>query len=112
MRDAAVVAVIVIVTIALLVVGLRALLRGRRVPTRAKLIIAGALIWLLSPLDLVPDVIPAVGVLDDLVVLITTIKYVLDHLQPPEPGKRRSRARDVLQPSDWRLSDDPPRGLP
>jgi hypothetical protein len=99
----------------LLVVGIRALLRGRRVPTRAKLAIAGALVWLLSPLDPVPDFIPAFGVLDDLVVLITTVKYVLDQLQPPEPGGRRqgSRPRDFIKPSDWRLSEDrPPRELP
>jgi uncharacterized membrane protein YkvA (DUF1232 family) len=104
------VAVIAVSTIVLLVLGLRALLRGRRVPGKAKLVIAGAIVWLLSPLDPLPDVIPIAGVVDDLAVLIATVRYVLDQLQPPtpvdEPVDNALDRRTAIKPSNWRLSDN------
>lgn len=112
------VTVVAVGTILLLAVGIRAVMRGRRVPTKAKMVLAGAVLWLLSPLDLVPDVVPAVGLLDDLVVLIATVRYVLDQLQPPEPGvdrlpvDRRLGRRDAIKPSDWRLSEEQRRRPP
>lgn len=108
------VVVIAVVTVMLLVLGIRALLRGRRVPAKAKLVIAGAIVWLLSPIDLIPDVAMPVGLLDDLAVLIAAVRYVIDQLQPPEPVEprtdraidRRLDRRDVIEPTDWRFTDD------
>lgn len=107
-----VVVLVAIAAVVLFVLGLRLLLRGSRVPTKAKLVIAGAVIWLLSPLDPLPDVLPVAGLLDDIVVLVAAVKYVLDQLQPgdapPEPfPAERLRSRRPLEASDWRLSDDP-----
>lgn len=108
-----VVVIVAIATVVLLAVGLRLLLGGSRVPTKAKLVIAGAVIWLLSPLDPLPDVVPVAGFLDDIAVLIAAVKYVLDQIQPgdappaPFPAERL-RSRRPLQASDWRLSDDGP----
>jgi uncharacterized membrane protein YkvA (DUF1232 family) len=101
------VSVVAVGTVLLLVLGVRALLRGQRVPTRAKLAMAGAVVWLLSPLDLIPDVVPAVGVLDDVVVLIATVRYVLEHLQPAEPLAQRLDRRRAIDVTDWRIPDDP-----
>lgn len=115
MREWTMVAVIAIGTLVLVTIGLRAVLRGRRVPARAKLAAAGAVIWLLSPVDVIPDFAPAVGVLDDLVVLVAAVRYVLDQLQPADPTEPavtaepvadRLRGRRAVQASDWRLSDD------
>ena len=108
-----VVALVAVATAVLLVLGLRLLLRGSRVPTKAKLVIAGAVIWLLSPLDPLPDVLPVAGFLDDIAVLIAAVKYVLDQIQPgdapaaPFPAERL-RSRRPLEASDWRLTDDGP----
>lgn len=115
MRGWQMVAVIAVVTVVLLVVGIRALLRGRRVPAKAKLVIAGAILWLLSPLDPIPDVAMPIGMLDDLAVLIAAVRYVLDHVQPPEPDEphadrraidRRLDRHDVIEPTKWRYTDD------
>lgn len=113
MREWMIAAVVGVGTIVLLVIGIRALLRGRRVPTRAKLAMAGAIVWLLSPLDVIPDVAPVVGILDDVVVLIAAVRYVLDQVQPGPAGppvEDRLRGRRPLDVSDWRLADDPPDG--
>lgn len=105
MRDWMMVAVIVVGVLVLLVLGLRALLGGRRVPNKAKLAILGAVVWLLSPLDPLPDVMPAVGLLDDLVVLVAAVRYVLEQLQREAPSAQQLERRDAIRPKDWRLGD-------
>lgn len=102
------VAAIGIAVVLLLVVGTRALLRGRRVPTRAKLAVAGAVVWLLWPWDVIPDVVPALGILDDVAVLIAAVRYVLGQLEPDQPIERRLGQRRPIDVSDWRITDDPP----
>jgi uncharacterized membrane protein YkvA (DUF1232 family) len=57
-----------------------ALVNDERVPKRDRVIIAGMLAYLLSPLDLIPDFIPVIGQLDDLVVVIVLLDYVFHHL--------------------------------
>ena len=53
----------------------RCLGRDPRVPRSAKLVIGLAGLWLLSPIDLVPDFLPVVGVLDDAVVIALALRY-------------------------------------
>ena len=53
----------------------RRLRRDPRVPRRAKLAIGFALIWLLSPIDLIPEFLPVIGPLDDVVVVALAFRY-------------------------------------
>jgi len=110
MRGWVIAAVVIVGTVVLLVVGIRALLRGQRVPNRAKLAIAAAVLWLLSPLDPLPEALfGPVGLLDDVAVLVALVRYVLDQAQAPpagEPVQRRVRDRRAIDAADWRLSDD------
>ncbi len=46
------------------------LLGDRRVPLRARAILPAVVLYLAMPLDLVPDFIPVVGYLDDLLVVL------------------------------------------
>lgn len=112
MRGWVMVAVIGLGTLLLVVLGIRALLRGRSVPTKAKLAVAGAIVWLVSPIDVIPDFIPALGVLDDVAVLIATVRYVLEHMEPNRepnpPVEQRLDRHRTIDVSDWRISDDPP----
>lgn len=53
------------------------LLLDRRVPLRLKLIVPAALIYLISPIDPLPDLIPFLGHIDDLVVVAVAIGLLL-----------------------------------
>jgi uncharacterized membrane protein YkvA (DUF1232 family) len=62
------------------------LLRDVRVPRRAKVVLGLLVLYLVMPLDLVPDFIPVAGQLDDAVLVAVTIAYVA-----------RSAGRDVIE---------------
>lgn len=53
------------------------LLRDRRVPLRAKIVLGVASVWLASPIDLIPEFIPIVGSLDDAIVAAIALRYLL-----------------------------------
>lgn len=40
------------------------------------------LLYVLSPVDLIPDMIPIVGLLDDLIVVPTVVRWMLGRLPP------------------------------
>jgi uncharacterized membrane protein YkvA (DUF1232 family) len=48
-------------------------------PLRVKIVIVLAGIYLLNPIDLIPDFIPVLGQLDDIVVLSLAVRYVKRH---------------------------------
>ena len=51
-------------------------LRGdTRVPRRAKVAVAIAGLWLVSPIDLIPEFLPVIGPLDDVVVVALALRY-------------------------------------
>jgi uncharacterized membrane protein YkvA (DUF1232 family) len=52
--------------------------RDRRVPRGAKIKVAAALAYLLSPIDLVADVIPGIGLLDDVAIVAFAARELLD----------------------------------
>ena len=46
-----------------------------RVPRRAKLALLVAIAWVLSPIDLIPEFLPVIGPLDDVVVVVLVLRY-------------------------------------
>jgi uncharacterized membrane protein YkvA (DUF1232 family) len=78
------------------VVLLRGLLGDPRLPRSRKWLLAGLLLYLASPIDLVPDFIPVVGQLDDAIVLVLVLRSVL-----------RAGGPDLIR-EHWR---GPPRSL-
>jgi uncharacterized membrane protein YkvA (DUF1232 family) len=56
------------------------LLGDRDVPLVAKLALAALAVYLASPVDLIPDVIPVVGYLDDLLVAAIVVDGLLSYL--------------------------------
>src|SRR6476660_1402909 len=55
---------------------LRSLIRDGAVPADVRLVVIGLIAWILSPIDLIPEFIPVLGPLDDVVVAIVALRYV------------------------------------
>jgi uncharacterized membrane protein YkvA (DUF1232 family) len=53
----------------------RRLRRDPRVPRRAKVAVLVAGIWVASPIDLIPEFLPVIGPLDDIVVVALALRY-------------------------------------
>jgi uncharacterized membrane protein YkvA (DUF1232 family) len=53
----------------------RRLRTDQRVPRRAKVAILLAGLWLLSPIDLLPEFLPVIGPLDDVLVIALALRY-------------------------------------
>jgi uncharacterized membrane protein YkvA (DUF1232 family) len=53
----------------------RRLRNDPRVPRRAKIAILLAGLWLLSPIDLLPEFLPIIGPLDDVLVIALALRY-------------------------------------
>lgn len=60
-----------------LLVLFRGLLRDPRVPRGSKIWLVVAVIWIVSPVDLVPEFIPVLGPADDLIVAALVLRHVL-----------------------------------
>jgi len=57
-------------------------MRDRFVPWYRKVIVVGALIYFISPMDTIPDIAPLFGYLDDLGVIAAVLKFMGNELTP------------------------------
>ena len=58
------------------------LIKDTRVPTAEKALFVGAIIYVISPLDLIPDVLPFIGQVDDIYVVALTLLRLLNKTDP------------------------------
>jgi uncharacterized membrane protein YkvA (DUF1232 family) len=66
----------------------RDLLADGTTPLPVRLALAGLLVWLMSPIDLIPEFIPVLGPLDDVVVAVLVFRYVGRRLGHEELRRR------------------------
>ena len=64
----------------------------RRTPTHVRVALLGALAYFIAPFDVLPDMLPIVGLTDDAAILAAVFKLVWDNIQP----EHRDVAREVL----------------
>lgn len=96
------------------VVLLKRLLTDPRVPRRSKVVLGATVLYVASPLDVVPDFVPGLGQLDDIVVVLLALHSVLnrvdesvviEHWEGREDVivaiKRGVAAAATLLPGDW-----------
>ncbi len=76
-----------------------------RVPLWVKTIVPASLVYLISPVDFVPDVIPGLGQLDDLAIIVIGVKLFIE-LCPPEIV--REHMQELLGESNWRVEPNEP----
>ncbi len=65
--------------------------RDPRVPMAAKLVIAFVAAYALSPIDLIPDFIPVIGYLDDLIIVPAGIALAIRMIPPSVLDDHRAR---------------------
>ena len=70
------------------------MLQSKNVTVKEKAIIIGALGYLISPLDVLPDAIPIVGLSDDLTVLVYVISKVWGDVPDDVPTQRTQIPRN------------------
>ena len=96
------------------------LMMDRRVPLRLKLLMPAALVYLVSPIDLVSDIVPPLTYIDDVLVILLALAIflamaprdvVLEHMRRPGGGSAEGSARrprpKVIEGS-YRIEDDDP----
>jgi uncharacterized membrane protein YkvA (DUF1232 family) len=67
-------------------------LRHPQAPRWLQLGALGIVLYVLSPLDLIPEVVPLFGVLDDLVVVPFAIRWLVNRLPPSLRAAAEERA--------------------
>jgi len=72
-----------------------ALMRDPRVSKFPKFLVVAAILYLLMPFDLIPDVAPVVGWLDDLVFLIGALSLLLNAAPRSKPVAPKGPIIDV-----------------
>ena len=70
----------------------------RGTPIYVRIALLAALAYFIDPFDLMPDVLPIIGMTDDAAVLATASKLVYDQIKP----EHRDAARDALK----RINED------
>ncbi len=80
------------------------LLLDARVPLWTKMILPASLIYVVSPVDFIPDVIPGLGQLDDLAIVVLGVKLFID-LCPPAIVSEHLQA--MQNESKWQVEPGP-----
>ena len=80
-------------------------LRGHpAVPRRSKLVLLVAILWVLSPIDLLPEFLPVIGPLDDVVAVVLLLRFAAraiprDVLMEAWPAEPRLLERVIGSPT-------------
>jgi uncharacterized membrane protein YkvA (DUF1232 family) len=66
----------------------RGLVADRSVPRGVRVALVVLVVWIISPIDLVPEFLPVIGPLDDVVVAVLVLRYVRRRLGAEELRRR------------------------
>ena len=69
--------------------------RDPRTPWYAKLIVAGCVAYALSPVDIIPDFIPVIGLVDDLIFIPLALALAVRFIPDDVLADCRSRAGEI-----------------
>jgi uncharacterized membrane protein YkvA (DUF1232 family) len=76
--------------------------RDPRVPWPARLLALGVVAYALSPIDLIPDFIPVLGYLDDLILVPLGISLAIRLIPADVLAECRERAAEMVdRPTSW-----------
>lgn len=75
--------------------------RDPRTPLIAKLMVLAIVAYAVSPIDLIPDFIPVLGYLDELVLLPIAISFAIRMIPAPVMEDARARAPQAGKRAKW-----------
>ena len=70
--------------------------RHPETPWYARLLVAGVVAYALSPIDLIPDFVPVLGYLDDLILIPMGITLAVRMIPTPVLAECRARAKVIM----------------
>ena len=73
------------------------LLTDSRVPTAVRAMVAGAIIYAIVPFDLIPDMIPFVGQIDDVYLIALTLLRLMERTDPKIVREHWAGGGDVVE---------------
>lgn len=73
------------------------LLTDARVPKTEKALVAGAIVYAIIPLDLIPDMIPFVGQIDDAYLIAITLLRLIDRTDPKIVREHWNGGGDIVE---------------
>ena len=73
------------------------LLKDPRVPGTEKALLAGAIVYAIIPFDLIPDMIPFVGQIDDAYLIALTLLRLMDRTDPEIVREHWAGGGDVVE---------------
>src|SRR5882724_11124681 len=68
-----------------------------RVPAKERLLVAGAIVYAIIPLDLIPDMIPFVGQVDDVYLISLTLLRLMERTDPKVVREHWTGGGDVVE---------------
>ena len=87
----------------------------RRIPIKYKLLPALGLAYVILPFDIVPDMLPILGFLDDIIILVGSIiifmifgplRKLSDTMKNSETKENRQKGPNIVE-GEYRIIDDP-----
>lgn len=79
------------------VILLKRLVTDPRVPRKSKLILGGTLLYLVSPLDVIPDFVPGLGQLDDVIIVLLALHSILNRVDDDVVVEHWPGREDVIR---------------
>ncbi len=76
------------------------LLKDARVPTAEKALFVGAIVYFISPIDLIPDIFPFIGQVDDIYVIALTLLRLVNRTNEGVVREHWSGGGDIVALAD------------
>ncbi len=79
-------------------------IRDPRTPAQARGVALLALVYLVSPIDLLPDALPGLGIVDDIMIVPTLLALAARLLPTPVLAQARGRSADLARRAPYLLA--------
>lgn len=76
---------------------LRSLIGDPRAPVDVRVVLVGLVAWIISPIDLIPEFIPVLGPIDDIVVAVVAMRFVRRRMGVEDLRARWSGSTDGFE---------------